>query len=339
MIRRGAAKLRQERAGRARPEGGRPTREPAASSPPPGTVRLQRLMADLGIASRRESEAMIESGQVEVNGRVVTTLPVFVNPREDHIVVAGRPLPKQRGKAEKGGAVSRRIYVMLNKPGRTLSTTRDEAGRRTVLDLVEHPSGARLYPVGRLGFDATGLLLLTNDGELTSRLTHARYGVPKTYRVEVKGDVDEAALRRLEREAFRGERRARRAEKAAASPIRAAASEGPVPPSGRIAMRIVKREGGRTVLEVTMAEGRNRQVERVLGEAGWPVKKLACVAVGPVKLSQVAPGEWRELEREEVKALRAAAGLGGKKAGAGRGPAKPRPTRQTEEHGIEEDDQ
>lgn len=320
MIRRGAAKQMQDR----RRPGSRTEAESrrggSGATAPKGMVRLQRVMADAGVASRRECEAMIESGQVEVNGRVVTSLPVFVDPRVDRIVVAGRPLPRPgRGgkgaKSETGAGASRRIYVMLNKPARTLTTTRDEAGRRTVMDLVQHPSGARLYPVGRLGFETTGLLLLTNDGELTSRLTHARYGVPKTYRAEVKGEVDETALHRLEREALRGERRARRTRRAQ-TPVIRTSEQGPTPSAGRVSMRIVKREGGKTVLEITMAEGGNRQVERVLGEAGWPVKKLACIAVGPVRLSEVAPGEWRELEREEVRALRQAAGLVRKRAGA-----------------------
>jgi len=281
----------------------------SAAEPPPGAVRLQRFMADAGVASRRVCEEMIEEGRVEVNGEVVTALPVFVDPARDRVVVDGRPLPRQRdGRAGPAGAATRRLYIMLNKPGRTLTTTHDEAGRRTVLDLVQHPSGARLYPVGRLGFETTGLVLLTNDGELANRLMHARYGVPKTYRAEVKGNVDESALHRLEREAFRSERWARKKEAQQAAPV---APEGPKPPSGRVRMSIIKREAGRTVLEITLAEGRNRQVERVLGEAGWPVKKLACTAVGPVTLVGVAPGEWRELDRDEVRALRKAAGLDG----------------------------
>jgi 23S rRNA pseudouridine2605 synthase len=332
VIRRGASKQRQDQRDRAHPPS--PAGKPAAwvkkpVAPPPGTVRLQRVMADAGVASRRVCEEMIEGGRVEVNGKIASVLPVFVDPQRDRITVEGRPLARQ--KDTRGGPAAtgtRRLYVMLNKTGRTVTTTQDEAGRKTVLDLVKHPSGSRLYPVGRLGFETTGLLLLTNDGELANRLTHARYGVPKTYRAEVKGEMDEAALHRLEREAFRSERRARKVE---AKEAAAVVAEGPKVPTGRVKLSIIRREAGKTIVEVTLAEGKNRQVERVLGEAGWPVKKLACTAVGPIELSGIAPGEWRELDREEIRALRKAAGLAtggaarGGTAGAARAKRRPAP--------------
>src|SRR5690606_13551855 len=157
------------------------------STAPPHLERLQRVMADAGVASRRACEELIARGAVEVNGEVVTELPIFVDPREDRILVEGRPLPKR-------GGGDRNIYIMLNKPERTLTTVTDErefggegGGRRTVMDLVDHPARARLFPVGRLDYATRGLVLLTNDGELANKLTHPRYGVHKTYEAVVKG--------------------------------------------------------------------------------------------------------------------------------------------------------
>lgn len=169
----------------------------------PTKVRLQRLMADAGVASRRECEALIESGEVEVNGEVVRRLPVFVDPARDRIKVRGELLDRRAVKAE-------RLYLAVFKPDNTLTTTRDDDAdptnsRRTVMDLVDdrdlNAAGGRLIVVGRLGFHATGLVLLTNDGELAQRLSHARYGITKTYRVTVRGKLHAEAMRSL-RERF-----------------------------------------------------------------------------------------------------------------------------------------
>jgi len=141
--------------------------------------RIQKVLARAGIGSRRHCEELVEQGQVRVNGRVVDELPAWVDPMADDIVVNGRPVPK----------AERHVYVMLYKPRNTLSTLSDPDHRRTVADLVQHPSVDRLYPVGRLDYDTMGLLLMTNDGELANRLTHPRYGVHKTYRAVVKGAV------------------------------------------------------------------------------------------------------------------------------------------------------
>lgn len=247
--------------------------------------RLQRVMADAGIASRRDCERMIEEGLVEVNGTLVADLPAWVDPERDRIVVEGRVLPPP----------ARPIYILLNKPTRTLTSARDEPGsdRRTVLDLVDHPGAGQLFPVGRLDFDTTGLLLLTNDGDLANRLMHPRYGVPKVYRALVKGQVDLDAIGELQDGVKLTDRKDGRTVGASKT--------------GPVEVAIVHREADKTVVEVTIREGRNRQVRRMLAALGFPVKKLERIAMGPLRLKGVQRGYWRELSRGEITALKRAA--------------------------------
>lgn len=284
------------------------------SAPPDRGVRLQRVLADAGVASRRECEAMIERGRVEVNGQTVTRLPVFVDPARDRISVDGRPLrtgPAPAAAGRRGRHPSDRVYVMLHKPDRVLCTTRDDAaptdgGRTTVLDLVHHRSGARLYPVGRLDYHCTGLVLLTNDGDLADRLTHARYGTTRTYRVTVKGQVRPDVLDDLRRRVgkhdpedpqnLRGVRIAR-------APGTALRTDRPASPN--------------TVLEITLREGRSRRLQVILEQMGCIVRKLTRVGIGPLRLSGVAVGQWRDLTREEVTMLKRAAGASDLHAGKG----------------------
>ncbi|MDX9910519.1 MAG: pseudouridine synthase [Phycisphaerales bacterium] len=306
----------------------RPLVAPLAEDDPlrqagPGRERLQRVLADAGLASRRACEELILTGRVEINGRVVASLPVFVNTREDEILVDGRPV---RLKPEKG------VYVLLNKPARTLSTVSDEPGleRRTVLDMIAHPSGARLYPVGRLDYDTRGLVLLTNDGDLANQLTHPRYGVPKTYNVVVAGRPDEAALDDLRRGIFLAERRD--GQTRGASRTRG------------IEVEVIKIDRDRSTLRLTLREGKNRQVRRMLAAVGCKVKKLERVAIGPLQLRGLARGEWRDLTSTEVAALRRAVERkdaprpstpATKKAGASKaraaanGPGAPKPAPRT----------
>ncbi len=271
-------------------------------------IRLQRHLADLGVAARRACERLIEEGRVEINGKVVTKLPIFVDPERDHIMVDGRPLQKT--------AKVRRIYVMLHKPERTLTVSADEPGadRRTVLDLVQHPAAKRLYPVGRLEYDATGLVLLTNDGELANRLSHPKFGIAKVYQATVKGDVPDAVLAELEQEIFLAERKAARTQtrmKAAGVKFK-----GEVPKQLRtskpikgiyraahVNLRAMKRAEGKTIVEITLTEGRNRHVEGIFAARGFPIRKLTQVALGPLNLRGLAIGAWRELDREEIYAL------------------------------------
>ncbi|MBS0195962.1 MAG: pseudouridine synthase [Planctomycetes bacterium] len=285
---------------------------------PDGKVRLQRVLADAGVAARRVCERMIEEGRVTVNGEVVRRLPVFVDPEHDRIVADGHTV----GKPE------RRLYVMLNKPERVLVTSADEPefNRATVMQLVDHPAAGRLFPVGRLDYESCGLVLLTNDGELTNRLTHPRYGVTKTYEVMVKGRIDAAAAEAV---LVKLRATARREQRMTGPDVRVKAS------SGNIEVGGVK--GDNTVLRVTLREARNREIREVLKSLGMPVKKLTRVAIGPLELKGLAPGQWRELTREEVQDLRRAdrarsaqAGKPNQKAGASRRrpPAAGRPGRR-----------
>jgi pseudouridine synthase len=246
-------------------------------------------MADAGIASRRECERLIESGAVEVNGEVVTQLPCFVVPGVDRIIVDGRPMRK---------TPERLLYLMFNKPARVLTTLADEPGsdRRTVMDYIDHPQKARLFPVGRLDFDTTGLLLVTNDGELANRLTHPRYGVAKTYLATVKGQVADDAADAIAEGIYLADRKAGKTVGASRT--------------ARVEVQLVSRQRDRTTIELTLREGRNRQVRRLLAAVGYPVRKLERIGMGPLTLKGVAPGQWRELDRHELRAIKRAAAAG-----------------------------
>ena len=257
--------------------------------------RLQKVLADAGIASRRACEALIEAGEVEVNGEVVAELPAWVDPAVDRIVVQGRPIAKP---------TERHTYIMLNKPARTLSTAKDAPGadRRTVVELVDHPLAPRLFPVGRLDYDSVGLILLTNDGELANRLSHPRYGVPKTYRVKIKGQLAEDDVAALEEGVYLANRQAGKTVGAVRT--------------SHVEIEVLRRDRGTTHLEITLREGRNRQVRRMFAAVGLPVLSLERIAIGPLKLKGVRRGLWRELTAPELKALRRAAAAGAKGEGS-----------------------
>ena len=270
--------------------------------------RLQRVMADAGVASRRDCERLIEEGHVEVNGDLVTKLPAWVDPAIDRIVVNGRPLPPRE----------KLVYVLLNKPSRTLSAARDEpdADRRTVADLVDHPLSRNLFPVGRLDYDTVGLLLLTNDGEMANRLTHPRYGVPKVYRATVRGHLTPEDAERLEKGIYLADRRSG----STVGGVRTLPVE--------IEIRHADQE--KTTLDLTLREGRNRQVRRMLAAVELPVKKLERIGMGPLRLKGVARGTWRELTAPEVAALRRACGIKSAPRKAGATKKKARPTKDAE---------
>ena len=263
---------------------------------PEGMVRLQRILADAGIAARRTCEEMIEYGRVSVNGKVVSKLPAFANPETDSIAVDGKPIPRPE----------RHVYVMLNKPSKVLSTVADEPGmdRATVLTLVQHPAAPRLVPVGRLDYETTGLVLLTNDGEMIHRLTHPKYEVPKVYHILVKGTIDQDRLELLrsrlrhvtKREEFVTAREeGKRPERSSVRRERA----------DRIGIEIVRSEENRTLLAVTVFEAQTVHLVETLQSVGLPVKKMARVALGPLVVKSLPLGNWRELTREEIQMLRA----------------------------------
>ncbi len=233
-------------------------------------VRLQKLLAEAGVSSRREAIRLIQAGRVTVNGQTVTEPGLRAHPGQDRIGVDGRDLP--------GRAPNR--YVLLHKPPGYLTTRRDPQGRRRVFDLVPE-MGVRLHPVGRLDYDTEGLLLLTNDGALTYVLTHPRYEIPRTYHVCVEGPADASTLSKLRRGALLEDGLARAEE----------------------VRRLPDTEEG-AWLALTLREGRYREVRRLCRAVGLRVRRLIRVAFGPLELGRLAPGAWRELEPLEVTTLR-----------------------------------
>lgn len=271
-------------------------------------IRLQKAMANAGIASRRECETIIEDGRVTVNGQRVTRLPAWVDPFEDRIEVDGQPLIKPKNAARKFASAGK-LYVMVHKPRGVLCTNDDPEGRRRLIDLIDPsaiPHGVRLFPVGRLDADSTGMILMTNDGELTHRLTHPSFGVTKRYLVSAKGRLVEDDLTKLrkglvlaDRKAAPGNDEKRKSGKAENIGKKAAMESVSI-----LRHETDRTRGDRTTLGVTLTEGQNREIRRLLARVGIKVKKLKRTAIGPVRLKGLAPGEWRMLASQEVWALR-----------------------------------
>jgi 23S rRNA pseudouridine2605 synthase len=240
-----------------------------------GQIRLQKLLAQSGVASRRKCEELMLAGLVEVDGEVVTRLGTKVDPRTTVIRVDGKRLPP----------VSPNVYLVLNKPRGVVSTMSDPQGRRTLGDLVaDRPE--RLFHVGRLDTDTEGLILLTNDGDFAQRVAHPSYELLKTYVAEVDGVVEKATVRRL-----RGG---------------VTLEDGPVQVHG---CRVVSSTADRSIVELSIHEGRNRIVRRLLDEVGHPVRRLTRTAIGPVVLRGLKGGAMRELTRDELGTLLDAAEL------------------------------
>jgi pseudouridine synthase len=241
--------------------------------------RLQKVLADAGCGSRRACEELIEAGAVTVNGELVDSLPAWVDPGEDRIVVSGKVLRQPE----------KHVYVMLFKPRGVVSTNSDPEGRPRAIDLVRHPGRPRLYPVGRLDLDSSGLLLLTNDGELANRLTHPRYEVHKGYEVVVGGTLTDEDVAHLEEGIFLHDR------------------DGAGRRTSDSSLVILKRDRTRTKLYMELREGRNRQIRRMLLRFGHPVKRLRRIRMGPLQLKGLAVGEWRDLTAAELRMIREAA--------------------------------
>ncbi|HET7684488.1 MAG TPA: pseudouridine synthase [Marmoricola sp.] len=238
-------------------------------------VRLQKLLAQSGVASRRKCEELMLAGEVEVDGEVVTRLGTKVDPATAVIRVSGRRLPP----------ASAHVYLVLNKPRGVVSTMSDPEGRQSLGDLVaQRPE--RLFHVGRLDTDTDGLILLTNDGDFAQRLAHPSYEVEKTYVAEVEGQVRPAVVRRL---------RAGETVDDRAVDVRRA--------------RIVQATATRSIVELVIHEGRNRIVRRLLEQVGHPVRRLTRTAIGPVGVGTLRTGELRDLTTAEVGELLDAAGL------------------------------
>lgn len=230
--------------------------------------RLQKVMAHAGVASRRKSEDIITQGRVKVNGEVVTELGTRVEP-DDLIEVDGKAISQEK-----------KVYILLNKPAGYITTVDDPRGRKTVLDLIDGVR-QRIYPAGRLDYDTSGLLLLTNDGELTYTLTHPSHMIEKTYRVEVKAHPGPEKLGRLEKGIE--------------------LEDGLTAPA---VVEKISRKKNSTIFNLTIHEGRNRQVRRMCEHIGYPVIKLKRIKIGFLKINGLSEGEWRFLNEREVKGLK-----------------------------------
>ena len=236
-------------------------------SPADEGERLQKVLARAGVASRRAVEEMIVAGRIQVNGRLAV-LGQRVDVSKDEVKVDGSRIPLQE----------HLVHYVANKPIGVVSTASDPEGRPTVVDLADPV--VRLWPVGRLDIDSEGAVILTNDGELTNLLTHPRYGVPKTYLVEVQGSVPERTARRL----------AKGVE----------LDDGMTAPAE---VQLIERSRGGSLIEVTIREGRNRQIRRMMDAVGHPVRRLVRTRIGPIALGRLRPGTVRRLSPEEVRAL------------------------------------
>lgn len=232
-------------------------------------IRLQKFFTDNGIMSRRAAEAAILSGRVSING-AAAVLGQKVDPQVDAVALDGVPIEP---------CDLKKTYVMLNKPRGYVTTLSDEKGRSTVAELVRD-CGARVYPVGRLDMDSEGLLLLTNDGELTLRLTHPRHSIPKIYHVTLQGNVDRDQIEAL--------RSVRRIDSYELAPV---------------GIKVLSRESGNTVVEFKLYEGRNRQIRKMCLAADLHVLRLRRVAIGCLELGDLPCGHWTYLTQEQIDYL------------------------------------
>lgn len=233
--------------------------------------RLQKVMAACGVASRRKCEEYISSGRVKVNGAVVTELGTKVG-KKDYIEVDNKPLQRQN-----------LVYYVLNKPTGYLTAVSDPLGRRIVMDLIDNETKkTRIFPVGRLDYDTSGVLLLTNDGELSYRLTKSAKEVEKTYQVRVNGRIDQDAVVRL---------------------MKGVMIDGVMTKRSKVEVLDIDKVHNSSLILLTITEGRNRQVRKMCEAIGYEVKKLKRVAFGGVTLEGLSVGEYRMLKPHEVKKL------------------------------------
>ncbi|MGD2095427.1 MAG: pseudouridine synthase [Phycisphaerales bacterium] len=230
--------------------------------------RLQKVLAAAGVDSRRKCEELILSGVVRVNRKVVDELPAFADPQKDVITVNGRKI-----------RAAQKVYFLLNKPKGVICTNRDPHGRRKAIDLIH--TNERIFCVGRLDADTTGLIILTNDNELANRLTHPRYGLAKTYFVKVKGKIKTEQIEKLKKGIWLAEGK-----------------------TGRASVKVLKRGHKESMLEVTIRQGLNRQVRRMLAKVGLPVKALTRIRIGKLTARGLGSGKFRMLTRAEVTYLK-----------------------------------
>ncbi len=232
--------------------------------------RLQKVLAAAGIDSRRKCEELILSGAVQVNRKVVDALPAFVDPQKDVITVNGRKIQQQR-----------KVYFLLNKPKGVICTNYDPQGRKKAVDMV--PARQRIFCVGRLDADTTGIIIITNDSELTNKLTHPRYKMPKTYVAAVKGEITPEQIEKLKRGIWLV--------------------------GGRTAgasVKILKRSHKQSLMEITIRQGLNRQIRRMLVRIALPVKSLKRTQIGKLTTRGLGVGKFRALTKSEIEYLKKA---------------------------------
>jgi len=232
-------------------------------------MRLNKYLASCGIASRRKADLIISSGRVVVNSITIYDLGISVDELKDKVDVDGKRI----------SPVGNKVYLLLNKLPGYVTTRSDPQGRRTVFYLLPNMK-ERLFSVGRLDYDAAGLLLLTNDGELANRLTHPGYEVPKTYRAWVEGSVSQDSLQQLTQGVTLED-----------GPAKAEAAS------------LIRKAAGESVIEIVLKEGRKREVKRLCQAIGHPVRRLLRIGLGSLKLGDLEPGKWRKLSSREVQGL------------------------------------
>ena len=232
--------------------------------------RLQKFLSECSVASRRKSEELIREGKVRVNGKIAQ-IGDKVDPKKDTVTVSGKKVV----------AVKQKYYIMLNKPRGYVTTMSDELGRKCVAELVADV-GAQVYPVGRLDKDSEGLLLLTNDGEFANAVMHPRKHIPKTYRVTVRSNINDAQVEKLEN---------------------GIDIEGDGRDTLPASVRIIEKSAERSVFEITIYEGRNRQIRKMCEQVSLDVIRLKRNSVGSVKLGMLKVGKWRELTEDEIHRL------------------------------------
>jgi len=237
--------------------------------------RLHKVLARAGVASRRHVEQMILEGHIKVNGKVVEELGVQIDPDEDHVSVDGK---RVRISSEQ---IGERVYFLLNKPPRVLSTAKDDRERKTVIDLVAGAEQCRIYPVGRLDYDAEGALLLTNDGELTNQLIHPRHKVKKVYMVKVKGVPAEEKLAKLRRGIY--------------------LEDGP---TGPCQIDVIKKAKVNTWVQVVLTQGKNRQIKRMFWRIEHPVQRIVRTHFAGLTTEGLEVGQYRALTKRELQYLK-----------------------------------
>lgn len=235
------------------------------------SIRLNKYLANLGIASRRKIDEMVEDRRIIINGKVVMQLGTKVNPEKDIIEIDNKIIERPINLT----------YVVLNKPRGIISSVTDDQGRKTVIDMVKIPE--RLYPVGRLDQDSQGLILLTNDGEITYKLTHPKFHVPKVYEAMILGQVKEGKLAQL--------RKGVRLEDGKTAPAE---------------VKVLQSGISRTLLEITIFEGRKRQIRRMTAFLHLHLMELKRVKIGPIEIGDLKEGSYRYLTEEEIEALKQA---------------------------------